>query len=70
MSLKSDCRESIYSYASQERQNLANIMGTDAAYIGMVIHLLLERYEALKTAGDEWSIGTELTELLDSKKPY
>jgi len=71
MSLSSDCEASIFSFAPQIRQNNAAISGEHSDYVGIVLILLRENYQKLKSDGEtEWSIPANVAETLNSMKPY
>ena len=71
MTMKTECMASIYSYASQERQNNAALTGEHLPYVSVVLTLLRGHYHQLLDGGvSEWSIPDYMVETLNSMKPY
>jgi hypothetical protein len=71
MTLKTDCQEAIYSYAPQQRQTNAALLGEHKEYIGVVLQLLRDHYHALEEDGEtEWSIPDYIVSTLEEMKPY
>lgn len=71
MNMKEQCKNAIYYYAPQERQNNAALLDEYTGYVGAVIILLKDNYERLKEQGEtEWFIPDDILATLEEMKPY
>lgn len=71
MSLKTDCQDAIYSYAPQQRQTNAALLGEHKEYVSVVLTLLRDHYHALVDAGEtNWTVPEQITQTLNEMKPY
>ena len=71
MSLKTECREAIYSYADEEMQRNAALDGEHIEYVKLVLTLLRDSYREQSLAGKEtFTIDPETIDLLDKMRPW
>ena len=71
MSLKSQCRDSIYSFASPEKQNNAAIFGEYEEYIKVVISLHRDEYaQQLANGAQTFTLSEQSRTYLTDNKPY
>lgn len=71
MSLKSECRDSIYSFASPEKQSNAALFGEYVDYVSVVITLHRDEYKKqLEQGAETFTLSEQSTQYLTENKPY
>ena len=71
MSLKSECQESVYSFAPLHKQLNAELFDEHKEYIKIVITLHRDEYETQKAAGaTSFTLSEDSKTFLTNTKPY
>lgn len=71
MSLKTECRDAIYSYANEEMQRNAALTGEHKEYVNLVLTLLRDSYKEQNLAGaTTFTIPPEIVSILDEASPW
>jgi len=71
MTMKTQCRDAIYSYADAEAQINAAISGDHKEYVQLVLALLRDQYHVQVNNGDtNFIVPDFLVELLNAERPW
>ena len=69
--LEEGCKAAIMSYANEEMQRNAALLGEHSDYVTMVLTILRDLYRSQKEDGaTEFVVPVELEQYLDSMKPF